>query len=117
MFCAQCGQPYVDGAKFCSHCGVATRVAAQLASQMIAEPRGQRPSPAPEPTPRGNGIGAGHFRASNILLSPATEWSTPPPNCHLRRNLSALCRAADAIGVIASFIGETVVEHPRVSSG
>ena len=130
MFCAQCGQPYADGAKFCAHCGAATPVAAQLP----AEP----PRPAPEPaapvsaapdaapamlgaapasaapafdTAQATELARGIFaRVKNILLSPATEWpviAAEPSSSgaiYLRYVAPLI-----AIGVVASFIGETMV--------
>jgi hypothetical protein len=118
MFCAQCGQPYADGAKFCSHCGTATQVAAQPAAQPIAE----TPRPAPEPaapvtvapafdTAQATELARGVFaRVKNILLSPATEWpviaaEASSSGAIYLRYVAPLI----AIGVIASFIGETMV--------
>jgi hypothetical protein len=136
MFCAQCGQPYAGGAKFCAHCGAATPVAAQPAPQPPAE----RPRPAPEAaaplsaapgaapamfgaapasasaapafdTAQATELARGIFaRVKNILLSPATEWpviAAEPSSSgaiYLRYVAPLI-----AIGVIASFIGETMV--------
>ncbi len=86
MFCAQCGQRVGDGSKFCNNCGAAV---------VAVTP------------PAAAGIFA---RVKAIILSPSTEWpviAAEPSSTHAiyLRYVAPLV----AIGVIATFIGQTMV--------
>jgi len=134
MFCAQCGQRLADATKFCPHCGTAVAASADA----VREP----PRPAPEPgstqaAPRtataesnasGSGAGSGaafdaaeaealargiYARVKAILLSPASEWpviaaEASSPRAIYLRYVAPLV----AIGVIATFLGHTIIGMP-----
>lgn len=115
MFCAQCGKPVLDGAKFCNHCGVAVGAAASGSS-------------GPGAVAEGSGGGAGRpwpggliARAWNVLLSPAAEWPAiaaepSSPSVLYLRYVAPMV----AIGAVATFIGHSLVGLPfvgRVSIG
>jgi hypothetical protein len=133
MFCGQCGKQVPDGAKFCNFCGAtlagSSEPAAPLPDPMSAAAVAPRPAPAgpatPAPDPAtgggsGSGFGAGPdlqqaahgliARVKNILLSPATEW---PVIAAESTSASAIylgyVAPLVAIGVIASFIGQSVI--------
>ena len=135
MFCAQCGEPVPDGAKFCSLCG--TPVADS------AEPGAPQPDPmsaaaiAPQsaPTPGGPAVpstgaastagtgfgmppstGAAHsliMRIKNILLSPSSEWPVVAAESTSARAIYlGYVAPLVAIGVVATFIGHSVIGIP-----
>jgi hypothetical protein len=133
MFCAQCGQRCADGAKFCSSCGAATASAEQPSAEPARPPDGgSGASPAlgaalgPGATAGGASAGPGFdatqatelargifARVKNILLSPATEWPViaaepATPSTIYLRYVAPLV----AIGVIATFLGHTLIGVP-----
>ncbi len=130
MFCGQCGKQVPDGAKFCNFCGAtlagSTEPAPPPPDPMSAAAVAPRPAPAgpatPGPGPASGGSSgfsaapgtqAAHgliARVKNILLSPATEW---PVIAAESTSASAIylgyVAPLVAIGVIATFIGHSVV--------
>lgn len=130
MFCGQCGKQLPDGAKFCNFCGAA--IAAPVSSTaaptdpMSAAAIAPRPEPVPSPAvspagPPPGPEGAGSTdtgsaargllaRVKNILLSPATEWPTiAAESTSARAIYLGYVAPLVAIGVIATFIGHSVV--------
>lgn len=101
MFCGQCGNPVLDGAPFCNRCGTA-------AGSVSSLPAG--------------GSSSGFFRRIvSLLREPAAEWlaiAAEPATAgglYLRYAAPLI-----AIGVVANFIGQSVVGMPflgRVSFG
>jgi len=94
MFCAQCGKPVADGARFCGHCGATVAApatppaepaftppppAAAAPSATFGNPgaggtfgpTGTLPPPGATPGASAHGLVA---RVKGILLSPRTEW-------------------------------------------
>src|SRR5512138_2551662 len=101
MFCDQCGNPVLDGASFCRRCGTAAGAGA---------------SEAP-----GASNSALVRRVTNLLCAPATEWLAIAAEPSTAGRLY-LCYAAPliAIGVVANFIGQSLVGMPfvgRISIG
>jgi len=93
MFCGQCGNPVLDGAPFCSRCGTTS---------------GSGTPPA------AGAWSSGFFRRIvNLLREPATEWlaiAAEPATAgglYLRYAAPLI-----AIGVVANFIGQSVVGMP-----
>jgi hypothetical protein len=133
MFCGQCGKQVPDGAKFCNFCGATIAGPAQPAvpqsDPLSAAAIAPRPAPAgpgapPPPRPASSGGGSGAppgaeathgliTRIKNILLSPSTEW---PVVAAESTTASALylgyVAPLVAIGVIATFIGHSVIGLP-----
>ena len=101
MFCGQCGNPVLDGAPFCSRCGTA----AGSRSSLPARARS-----------------GGFFRRIvNLLREPATEWPVIAAEPATGRGLYLRYAAPlIAIGVVANFVGQSVVGMPflgRVTFG
>src|SRR5271166_1589396 len=103
MFCGQCGKQVPDGAKFCNFCGAAA----------IA--------PRPEPALGGGAASSAAAdaaqgllaRVKNILLSPATEWPVVAAESTSARAIYlGYVAPLVAIGVIATFIGHSVIGVP-----
>lgn len=138
MFCAQCGQRIGEGSKFCNNCGAAVVGIAPPATSAASPPTpaasaSVAPLPPLPPLPATAGAdvpppGAGRASASPtaaeaadmargifarvkaIILSPSTEWRViaaepSSPHAIYLRYVAPLV----AIGVIASFIGQTLV--------
>jgi Yip1-like protein/zinc ribbon protein len=124
MFCAQCGKPVLDGAKFCNHCGAAVAVALRLSE--LPSPTATGSAPQAGTTQAGPGTGpsssAGLIRRiRNIALSPATEWPViaAEPSAPSALYLGYVAPLV-AVGVVATFIGHSFVGLPlvgRVSVG
>ncbi len=118
MFCAQCGEPVFDAARFCNHCGAALPTASTVAGSMPGggpSGPGTAASGSAEPEKLGPATGGLIGRVRNILLSPATEWpviaSEPSsPGALYLRWVAPLV----AIGVVATFIGHTLVGLPLI---
>ena len=129
MFCAQCGKPVPDGAKYCNYCGTAVGAPAQSSAPDSAAAVAPRPEPGARFTPAfgtssGGGASAGANpaeapgsaangligRVKNILLSPSTEWSViaEEPSSPGAIYLGYVAPLA-AIGVVATFIGTSLV--------
>jgi len=126
MFCAQCGKPVADGARFCGHCGATIAPPATPP----AEPAYTPPPPAPA-TPSatfGSAAAGGTFdspgampppgtaahgliaRVKGILLSPRTEWPVIAAEPRSARDIYlGYVAPLAAIGAIASFIGSTLI--------
>jgi Yip1 domain/zinc-ribbon domain len=135
MFCAQCGKQVPDGAKFCSFCGATIAGTAQPAAAQADPMSAAAIAPRPEPAPDGPGAAAGAQastpgagaaasatadaarglieRVKNIVLSPTTEW---PVVAAESTSASAIylgyVAPLVAIGVIATFIGHSVIGVP-----
>jgi hypothetical protein len=135
MFCAQCGKPVPEGAKFCNFCGAAVggsvqpaapqpdpMSAAVIAPRPAQGPAGSTAPPAGNAASAGPGLGglpptaAAHglfARVKNILLSPSTEW---PAIAAESTSASAIylgyVAPLVAIGVIATLIGQSVIGLP-----
>lgn len=134
MFCAQCGKPVPEGAKFCNFCGAAVVGAAPAAPQpdsMSAATIAPRPEPSPAgpaapPAGSASGASAGFgslpspeaahgliARIKNILLSPSTEWPVIAAEASSAGALYlGYVAPLVAIGVIATFIGHSVIGLP-----
>jgi hypothetical protein len=130
MFCSQCGQRLADGSKFCNHCGAPTAAVpppAEAPAHPAPAPTPAAAGPSPNPAGGAGSPGTGFdsakaadeatqlarsifARAKNILLTPTTEWPvigaepTTPGAIYLRYVAPLV-----AIGVIATFIGQTMV--------
>jgi hypothetical protein len=115
MFCAQCGQLVVEGMKFCPHCG--TPIAAMVPP--VAAPPGEAatardPSCLPHVEAGDAGAtGAGLVaRVKAILVAPSATWpviAAEPSSAGAiyGRYVAPLA----AIGVMAAFIGQTVIGY------
>jgi hypothetical protein len=102
MFCAQCGQLVAEGMKFCPHCGAPV---AALAPSAAARPD-------PEAGDAGATPGGLVARVKAILLAPSATWpaiAAEPSSAGAiyGRYVAPLA----AIGVIAAFIGHTVIGY------
>jgi hypothetical protein len=115
MFCAQCGQLVAEGMKFCPHCGapVAAMVPPVAASAGEAAPAND-PSPLPDLEGSDAGATAAGLvaRVKAILLAPSATWpviAAEPSSAGALygRYVAPLA----AIGVIAAFIGQTVIGY------
>ena len=114
MFCAQCGQLVVEGMKFCPHCGApVVPLAASAAPPQSEEAPTSRPVlPDPEPGYAGNTAGGLIARVKAILLAPSATWPTiaaepSSAGAIYGRYVAPLA----AIGVIAAFIGQTLIGY------
>jgi hypothetical protein len=123
MFCPQCGKPVLDGAKFCNYCG------ASLAAAPAAEPapvaatyasgssttRGPGAFGTSGSSPASGSTGGPVSRIRNILLSPKTEWPViaAEPSSPSSLYLGYVAPLV-AIGVVATFIGHSMVGLPLV---
>jgi hypothetical protein len=97
MFCSQCGHPVLDGAAKCSRCGAGLRPGEAGAEYRLAKP------------------GAARFfrRVMNIVRSPLFEWPVIAAETSSRRALYfGYVAPLAAIGVVANFIGQSVVGLP-----
>jgi Yip1-like protein/zinc ribbon protein len=132
MFCAQCGKSVPDGARFCSHCGASVAAAAPAAPEPAptsAAAIAPRPEPMAGSQTTSEGTSGAHpgprlpltadaaqgliARVKNILVSPKTEW---PVIAAESSSASAIYMGyvapLVAIGVIATFIGQSMVGLP-----
>ena len=121
MFCPQCGNPILDGAKFCNHCGTAlaasgmpTRESGAVPTTSPTDSGGAAGVVGPGATPAASNAGL-VARIKNMLLSPSTEWriiATEPssPSALYLGYVAPLV----AIGVVATFIGQSVMGLPFV---
>lgn len=125
MFCAQCGKPVADGARFCGHCGATVAPPATPPAEPAFTP--PPPPPAAPAATFGSGAAGGTFvspdtppsgasahgliaRVKAILLSPRTEWPVIAAESRSARDIYlGYVAPLAAIGAIASFIGSTVV--------
>jgi Yip1-like protein/zinc ribbon protein len=122
VFCPQCGKPVLDGAKLCNHCGTSLAaagptpagVASASGSLTRDRPTASGSSSSTSPAPGSSARGP-LSRIRNILLSPKTEWpviaSEPSSPGSLYLGYVA---PLVAIGVIATFIGHSIVGLPLV---
>jgi hypothetical protein len=130
MFCAQCGKPVADGARFCGHCGATVAApatppaepaftppppAAAAPSATFGNPgaggtfgpTGTLPPPGATPGASAHGLVA---RVKGILLSPRTEWPVIAAEPRSARDIYlGYVAPLAAIGAIASFIGTTMI--------
>jgi hypothetical protein len=129
MFCAQCGKPVADGARFCGHCGATIAPPATppaepaytpppSAAPSVAAPSGtfgsataggtfDSPGAMPPPGTAAHGLIA---RVKGILLSPRTEWPVIAAEPRSARDIYlGYVAPLAAIGAIASFIGSTLI--------
>jgi hypothetical protein len=114
MFCAQCGQLVAEGMKFCPHCGapVAALVPSAAASESEEAPAGLAALPDPEAGDAGATAGSLVAQVKAILLAPSATWpaiAAEPSSAGAiyGRYVAPLA----AIGVIAAFIGHTVIGY------
>ena len=106
MFCAQCGQLVAEGMRFCPQCGTPVVVPAPVAAASNA---------GDGEALRGDGGDAAHrllARIKALLLSPSAEWPViaaepSSPAAIYRRYVAPLA----ALGIIAGFIGHTVIGY------
>jgi len=132
MFCAECGQRLVDGANFCHRCGTPAVLAPERAPEPLkmsletiapaeAPPKEFLTPDTPAVTAADSGL---HFDASHepvvaqaifarvkdICLSPSTEWPRIAEEASTPRTLYlSYVAPLVAIGVIASFLGHTII--------
>ncbi len=120
MFCSQCGQQLRDGARFCGNCGTPAPAAGPEPSVFPPRPETapQPPSAVPSALPPGAvppaGFNVGRFveRVKAILLTPKTEWpviaaeAAAPSSIYL-----GYVAPLVAIGVIAGFLGATLIGY------
>jgi hypothetical protein len=121
MFCATCGQAMAEGATVCGNCG-AINTPAGSRDPAAGQASAADPASAPPPAPAYGAAARGAGPATNarihrlvervkaILLTPKTEWpmiageATTASDIYLRYVAPLV-----AIGVIASFLGTTIV--------
>ncbi len=122
MFCATCGQVIAEGTRVCGNCGAASAPTGS-GDAATGEPApadtASAPPPAPSYAASAASAAAGSTntlisrlvdRVKAILLTPKTEWpviageATTPSDIYLRYVAPLV-----AIGVIASFLGGTVI--------
>ncbi len=135
MFCPQCGKSIPDGAKFCSYCGAGVPGAATAPTPEPAPLSAAAIAPRPEPMPGGQPASgatpSGHpgpnvlstadaaqgliARVKNILLSPKTEWPVIAAESSSAGAIyMGYVAPLVAIGVIATFIGHSMIGLPLV---
>ena len=116
MFCAQCGQLVAEGMKFCPHCGTPVAVAPPPPASEAALASGPAPKPDAEATATAQsdaGTAATLLaRVKAILLTPSTEWpviaAQPSSSGAIYgRYVAPLA----AIGVVAAFVGHTLIGY------
>jgi Yip1-like protein len=122
MFCAQCGKPVLVGSKFCNHCAAA--VAADSAGPARTAPMTTAAAGTTATAGSGLADGAGTAprrpaevitRVKNILLSPTAEWPVIAAEPSSPRALYlGYVAPLVAIGVVATFIGHSIVGLPFV---
>jgi Yip1-like protein/zinc ribbon protein len=134
MFCAECGQPVVDKANFCGHCGAA--LAAQWPptpqpSESISEPTQAATTGIGRARVAGGAAAGASFgavaaahallvRVQGILLSPSTEWpliAAEPSSAgaiYLRYVAPLVALGAIATLIGASLVGAHVAPPPDV---
>jgi hypothetical protein len=137
MFCPQCGKPVLGGARFCSHCGAGISAVVAAAGPEPGTPSPAPAAPRPEPLSGGSPAsgaapGANHgsdvpptadtasgliARVKNILISPSTEW---PVVAAERSAVSDIylgyVAPLVAIGVIATFLGHSMIGLPLLGA-
>jgi hypothetical protein len=117
MFCPQCGKPVLDGASFCNHCGSSLAARTSGAAQATPAVAASGAGTAAGGSSAAPGASAGGLiaRIRNILLSPATEWPVvaSEPSSPGALYLGYVAPLV-AIGVAATFIGQTMVGLPLV---
>ena len=112
MFCAQCGQLVAEGMKFCPHCGAPV---AALSPPTPAAPEHEEapagPAALPDPQAGAAGPTGGLLaRVKAIVLAPSATWPAIAAEPSSAGTLYGRYVAPlAAIGVIAAFIGHTVV--------
>ena len=139
MFCAKCGQPVPEGAKFCAHCGAAIAGSTSMPSGNTggspSTPSGSTGESLPaygprlDPPPGAPAYGAGEVpraapaantlvsrlvaRVKGILVTPKAEWPVIAGEATTASNvyLSYIVPLV-AIAAIASFIGAALVGIP-----
>jgi len=108
MFCAQCGQVVAEGMKFCPHCGTAVGAAPATA----AAPQPGFGESLPGSSTIGEAAGGLVGRIKAILLTPSAEWPVIAAEPSSTRAIYGRYVAPlAAIGVIAGFIGRTVIGY------
>ena len=116
MFCAQCGQLVVEGMRFCPHCGAPVAPLAPIATSAAPPQSEEAPTrpvlPDPEPGHAGSMAGGLIARVKAILLAPSATWPTiaaepSSAGAIYGRYVAPLA----AIGVIAAFIGHTLIGY------
>jgi hypothetical protein len=115
MFCAQCGQLVAEGMRFCPHCGaLIAAMVPPVATPPAEAATATDPSPWPDLDPGDVGAAATGLvaRVKAILFAPAATWpviAAEPSSAAAiyRRYVAPLA----AIGVIAAFIGQTVIGY------
>ena len=115
MFCAQCGQLVAQGMKFCPQCGAPIAAMVPPVATPPAEAAAARDaSPLPDLDPGDVGATAAGLvaRVKAILFSPSATWrliADEPSSAAAiyGRYVAPLA----AIGVIAAFIGQTVIGY------
>jgi len=132
MFCAECGERLADGYKFCPQCGAPVEWIFQIAQrarpalppqQSTAIPPPIAPGALPGPNLNSSaGFDAAQasrrardifIRVKNILLSPSTEWQVIAAEASSARTIYLHYVAPlVGIGVLATFLGQTLVGVP-----
>jgi hypothetical protein len=128
MFCAQCGKPLADRARFCGNCGAAVTTATSAPTPepppgvapaaAPVPPRAESPRPEPGPSagavpPTGDVVRGVIERVKAILVSPRTEWPVIAAEPRTARDIYlGYVAPLAAIGVIAGLIGSTTIGLP-----
>jgi len=132
MFCAECGERLADGYKFCPQCGTPAAIVLQVtlperpslpSEQPVAPPLPILAATPPRPSlnfsARFDAALASQVaryafnRVKNILLSPSTEWQVIAAEASSARTIYLHYVAPlVGIGVLATFLGQTLVGVP-----
>jgi len=133
MFCAQCGKPVPEGAKFCNFCGAAIAGSGQAMQPdpkpaPVTAPRPEPGPPGPAAPPAGAASSAGpgpgalpsadaarglFARVKSILLSPSAEWPVVAAETSSAGAIYlGYVAPLVAIGVIATLIGHSMIGIP-----
>jgi len=134
MFCAECGQRLADGTNFCPQCGTPVATAQRPVADALRPVQDPAPASATTPAPsssqpepdagarvrlefdaaQGSQFARGIFaRVKNIVRSPSTEWPVVAAEPSSSRSIYFNYVAPlVAIGVIAEFLGQTLVGMP-----
>ena len=125
MLCAKCGKTIASDAKLCNHCGTVVGAVAQRAGSAFTPPTFTRPVPsggasgamlgASTTSPVSGGHAGGRVptllvRVKGILLHPGAEWRVIAGDPTSARDIYlGYVAPLAAIGIIAAFIGSTVI--------
>jgi hypothetical protein len=132
MFCAECGERLADGYKFCPQCGTPAAIVFQTAQPEASTIALEQQTAVPPPISAGAALrssldfSAGFdaartsrlardifTRVKSILLSPSTEWQIIAAEASSAQTIYLEYVAPlVGIGVLATFLGQTLVGVP-----